>query len=96
MSVKVSINGFQQLVADTFHSGDGRMAVLLLDIMEFDELYIEMLADFAHRFIDLFLQLGVQDGIDLSVSEACPAGRQGLDGNSCSHLSSSRNTDTRP
>ena len=32
-----------------------------VDIMELDELYIEMLADLAHRFIDLFLQLGVQD-----------------------------------
>ena len=39
---------FQQLFADALHALDGWMTVLLLYVMEFDELYLVMLADFTH------------------------------------------------
>ena len=37
------------------------MTVLLLDIMEFNEFYIEVLAYFTHRLVDLVFQLRIKD-----------------------------------
>lgn len=55
------LDGFLELFADALHAGDGGVAVLLLDVMQFDELYAVVLADDTHRFVDLFPQFGVQD-----------------------------------
>ena len=57
-------NVFYQLIADAFHATDRGMAVLFVDIMEFDELNIVVLADFAHRLVDGLAELRVEQGVD--------------------------------
>ena len=47
-----SVDGFQELVADALHAGDGRVSVLLVDVVQFNQLDVVMLADFTHGLID--------------------------------------------
>ncbi len=49
--------GFQQLGADALHAADGRMTVLLLYIMEFNEFHVVVFADFTHGLVDRLYQL---------------------------------------
>lgn len=39
---------FEQLVADGFHATDGRMAILLFNVVKFNELHIVVLANLTH------------------------------------------------
>ena len=55
---------FQELFTDAFHAFYGRMSVLLLNVMEFDQFYLVMRADFANRLVDGVSQLRVQDTTD--------------------------------
>ena len=55
------------MVADAFHTADGGVAVLLVNVVEFDELDVVVLANLAERLIDRLLEFGVQQRVDGSL-----------------------------
>ena len=55
---------FEELVADGFHAADGGMTILLVNVVEFDELHVVVLAYLAHRLVDGFTELGVEQRVD--------------------------------
>ena len=60
-------DSFNNLLADALHTADRRVTVLLLDVMKLDERNVVVLADFAAGLVDLFPELGIENGIDLSL-----------------------------